>query len=121
MSKGWRSRRKSGAFSVEAPLAGRRSPATVFDLGTSVFRRVSRRRGTPVAAPSRCGARAPVSRQPGPVQGGLMRTRVLAITAAVAVVIGSTSGLAGTPGQQWAVINLSEPTLIGSTIVQGPV
>jgi hypothetical protein len=33
----------------------------------------------------------------------------------------ATSGDIGGPARQWAIVYLSEPTLIGSTIVQGPV
>jgi hypothetical protein len=49
------------------------------------------------------------------VVGAVLLTAVLT-TAAVA-----TSGDRVGPARQWAIVMLSQPTLVGSTIVQGPV
>jgi hypothetical protein len=53
-----------------------------------------------------------------------MKSSRLVAVSVLLVVIGAgavaTSGGA-TPSRQWAVVYLQEPTLIGSTIVQGPV
>ena len=50
-----------------------------------------------------------------------MRSRILAGAPLVfAVLAGGVSGNVA-PARQWAVVTLTEPTLIGSTIVQGPV
>jgi hypothetical protein len=54
-----------------------------------------------------------------------MRARLLAVTWLLVGVLGvgtiATSGDGIAPRRQWAVVYLAEPTLIGSTIVQGPV
>ena len=54
-----------------------------------------------------------------------MRSRLLAVTWLLVGVLGvgtiATSGDGIAPRRQWAVVYLVEPTLIGSTIVQGPV
>lgn len=56
---------------------------------------------------------------------GYMRSRLLAVTWLLVGVLGvgtiATSGDGIAPRRQWAVVYLAEPTLIGSTIVQGPV
>jgi len=50
-----------------------------------------------------------------------MRSRAAALTVVlIAVVAGATRGDAA-PTRQWAIVYLAEPTMIGSTIVQGPV
>lgn len=53
-----------------------------------------------------------------------MRSRMLLTTSLLVVVLAAgavaTSGDGG-PTRRWAVVYLTEPTLIGSTIVQGPV
>jgi hypothetical protein len=53
-----------------------------------------------------------------------MRSRILAMMVLLVTVL--AAGMLATSGdrvkpRQWAVVNLSEPTLIGATIVQGPV
>jgi len=53
-----------------------------------------------------------------------MRARVLVVAFGLVSVLGAatvTRGDGVTPVRQWAVTYLTEPTLIGSTIVQGPV
>jgi len=55
-----------------------------------------------------------------------MRTRLVVVAAFLLVsVLGvgafATSGDRVSAGRQWAVVYLKEPTLIGSTIVEGPV
>jgi hypothetical protein len=54
-----------------------------------------------------------------------MRSRILAGAFMLVVVLGAgavaTSGGRVAPARQWAVVYLGEPTLVGSTIVQGPV
>ena len=54
-----------------------------------------------------------------------MRSRILAGAFMLVVVQGAgavaTSGGRVAPARQWAVVYLGEPTLVGSTIVQGPV
>ncbi len=54
-----------------------------------------------------------------------MRNTLLAVTWLVVGVLGvgtiATSGDGIAPRRQWAVVYVAEPTLIGSTIVQGPV
>lgn len=52
-----------------------------------------------------------------------MRSRLL-VGSVLVIAIFATGALASgdrTPWRQWAAVYLSEPTLIGSTIVQGPV
>ena len=51
--------------------------------------------------------------------GILVSTLILVGLAAPATVTTSGNGVA--PVRQWAIVYLTEPTLIGSTIVQGPV
>jgi hypothetical protein len=54
-----------------------------------------------------------------------MRSRILA--GALSLVVVFAAGTAATGGhrvgpvRQWAIVNLSQPTLVGTTIVQGPV
>ncbi len=48
-----------------------------------------------------------------------MRSRVLGTSVLVAVLAVGANSIAS--ARQWAVVYLAEPTLIGSTIVQGPV
>ena len=52
-----------------------------------------------------------------------MRTRIVVISCLLGGLLGvsalATSGEVS--GRQWAVVYLAEPTLVGSTIVQGPV
>ena len=53
-----------------------------------------------------------------------MRSRILAMMVLLVTVL--AAGMLATSGdrvkpRQWAVVNLLEPTLIGSTLVQGPV
>ena len=53
-----------------------------------------------------------------------MRSRILSLTVLALTVL--TAGTLATSGdrvgpRQWAIVYLSDPTLIGSTIVQGPV
>ena len=54
-----------------------------------------------------------------------MRSRILLTTCLLVGVLVAgavaTSGDGAGPTRQWAVVYLAEPTLIGSTIVQGPV
>jgi hypothetical protein len=54
-----------------------------------------------------------------------MRSRILIAAFLVVGVLATgavaTSGYRKSSPRQWAVVNLAEPTLIGSTIVQGPV
>jgi len=53
-----------------------------------------------------------------------MRSRILVGTLVVgALTTGTvaTSGYHTAPGRRWAIVDLTEPTLVGSTIVQGPV
>jgi hypothetical protein len=54
-----------------------------------------------------------------------MRSRIFvgacALVGALAVGTVATSGDRVAPARQWAIAYLSEPTLVGSTIVQGPV
>ena len=54
-----------------------------------------------------------------------MRSRILAAAFVLVVVLGggavATSGDRVAPARQWAMVYLAEPTLVGSTIVQGPV
>ena len=54
-----------------------------------------------------------------------MRSRILAGAFLLVVVLAAgavaTSGDRVAPARQWAVVYLGEPTLVGSTIVQGPV
>ena len=54
-----------------------------------------------------------------------MRSRILVGTLLVvgALTTGTvvTSGYHAVPGRRWAIVYLTEPTLVGSTIVQGPV
>jgi len=54
-----------------------------------------------------------------------MRSRILLTTCVLVGVLAAaavaTSGDGGGQTRQWAVVYLAEPTLIGSTIVQGPV
>ena len=54
-----------------------------------------------------------------------MRARVWLGAALLATAVGSVTVTAGDeggrPSRQWAMVYLAEPTLIGSTIVQGPV
>ena len=54
-----------------------------------------------------------------------MRSRVLPVALALMGVLGAatvaTRGDGVAPARQWAIVYLAEPTLIGSTIVQGPV
>jgi hypothetical protein len=54
-----------------------------------------------------------------------MRSRILATTCLLVGILGvgavATSGDRIAPARQWAIVYLAEPTLVGSTIVQGPV
>ena len=54
-----------------------------------------------------------------------MRSRILTgaflLVAVLAAGTAATSGDRGGPARQWALVYLAEPTLIGATIVQGPV
>ena len=50
-----------------------------------------------------------------------MRNRVFAATWWIVGVFAAVTFAGDGPARQWAVVYLSEPTLIGSTIVQGPV
>ena len=54
-----------------------------------------------------------------------MRARLLATSMLMVAALGggafATSGDGGGPSRRWAAVYLAEPTLIGSTIVQGPV
>ena len=54
-----------------------------------------------------------------------MRFRTLTASMVMALTLGAgvlaTSGDGGGPPRRWAAVYLAEPTLIGSTIVQGPV
>jgi hypothetical protein len=53
-----------------------------------------------------------------------MRSRVVLTTCLLAGVLAAAAGASGDGGGQtrrWAVVYLAEPTLIGSTIVEGPV
>lgn len=54
-----------------------------------------------------------------------MQSSRLVAASLLLVVLGAgtvaTSGGTTTPGRQWAVVYLQEPTRIGSTIIQGPV
>jgi hypothetical protein len=56
---------------------------------------------------------------------GQMRARALVGVVLLAAGMGSVTLTAGDggrrPARQWAIVYLGEPTLIGSTIVQGPV
>jgi hypothetical protein len=58
-------------------------------------------------------------------EGVDMRSRLLAVTWLLVGFFGvgiiAMSGDGAAPRRQWAVVYLAEPTLIGSTIVQGPV
>lgn len=54
-----------------------------------------------------------------------MRSRILAgaflLVAVMAAGTAATSGDRVGPARQWAIVHLAEPTLVGATIVQGPV
>jgi hypothetical protein len=56
---------------------------------------------------------------------GQMRSRIFAgaflFVVALAAGVVATSGDRVGPARQWAIVYLGEPTLVGSTIVQGPV
>jgi hypothetical protein len=68
----------------------------------------------------------PDIRQPADSEeGGSMRSRVAVVSLLLVAVFCTgavaTSGIGARARRQWAVVDLQEPTLIGSTIVQGPV
>ena len=52
-----------------------------------------------------------------------MRTKTLVAVLLAVLGVGAVASTsdAGAGGRQWAIVYLAEPTLIGSTIVQGPV
>jgi hypothetical protein len=55
-----------------------------------------------------------------------MRTRIVVMLCSLFSVAGVTAvatpgDISGGPARQWAIAYLAEPTLVGSTIVQGPV
>jgi hypothetical protein len=51
----------------------------------------------------------------------LTRSGIRAGTCAFITVLAAASGAGGTASRQSAIVYLTEPTLIGSTLVQGPV
>jgi hypothetical protein len=79
--------------------------------------------GTSVAHFIAAGDRLPNFRQVG--EEGRMRSQVLVgaflVTAAFTVGTVATNGDGAGPVRQTAVVSLQEPTLIGTTIVEGPV
>jgi hypothetical protein len=58
-------------------------------------------------------------------RGGTMSSRILAgvclFALALSAVPNATSGHETARARQWAVVYLAEPTLVGSTVIQGPV
>src|SRR5436309_12687735 len=82
-------------------------------------------RGTFVAPGTRIGIRAPDFRQPtDSSKEGAMRSRVRLATLVAIAMFATATGVMSGDGvgrRQWAAVYLNEPTMIGATIVQGPV
>src|SRR5437867_8368930 len=112
----------------DAAGAGKSTPWRV----TSTNRRLQAASRLPLMLALRASMMRCVSDEPGPPvrptdssKEDEMRSRIfvgafllVGVLAAGAV---ATSGDRTGPTRQWAIASLSEPTLIGSTIVQGPV